>query len=152
MDATCLLHQFHRARHLSVLTPSRQRYSVPELQQQETPNKHSLSSMRIRLLNRQLLCLLLVAGAVIVAVGDAMRVPQQQASVKVYLLAIDGYERYLHPFTHHFIRCRYYPTCSRYSIQAVQSHGIVRGLSLTVRRILSCRSNVPYGTYDPIPL
>lgn len=46
--------------------------------------------------------------------------------------------------------CRYYPTCSAYGLEAVTSHGAIRGLSLTVRRILRCH---PWATggLDPVP-
>lgn len=46
--------------------------------------------------------------------------------------------------------CRYEPSCSRYSIQALQRHGAVRGGWLTVRRLVRCN---PWGGmgYDPVP-
>lgn len=46
--------------------------------------------------------------------------------------------------------CRFTPTCSRYFIQAVQTHGAWRGLILGVRRILKCH---PWGSsgHDPVP-
>ena len=46
--------------------------------------------------------------------------------------------------------CRYEPSCSRYSIQALQRHGAVRGGCLTVRRLVRCN---PWGGmgYDPVP-
>ncbi len=46
--------------------------------------------------------------------------------------------------------CRYTPTCSQYSIEALRTHGIIAGSFLAVRRILSCH---PWGGsgYDPVP-
>ena len=38
--------------------------------------------------------------------------------------------------------CRYYPTCSEYSIEALKKHGPVKGLYLAIKRILSCN---PWG-------
>lgn len=35
-------------------------------------------------------------------------------------------------------RCRFYPSCSEYAIAAVQNHGIIRGLFLTMKRLLRC--------------
>jgi putative membrane protein insertion efficiency factor len=35
-------------------------------------------------------------------------------------------------------RCRFYPSCSQYAKEAVLKHGVVRGVSLAVRRILRC--------------
>jgi hypothetical protein len=46
--------------------------------------------------------------------------------------------------------CRYHPTCSRYGLEAVRTHGALRGGWLTLRRILSCRPGGGWG-YDPVP-
>ena len=47
-------------------------------------------------------------------------------------------------------RCRYYPSCSNYAVDALREHGAVRGLGLATWRILRCNpfSN---GGYDPVP-
>ena len=34
--------------------------------------------------------------------------------------------------------CRYLPTCSEYSIEALETHGLVKGIFLSTKRILSC--------------
>lgn len=46
--------------------------------------------------------------------------------------------------------CRYTPTCSAYSIEALKKHGPLKGLWLSIKRILSCN---PWGGsgYDPVP-
>lgn len=46
-------------------------------------------------------------------------------------------------------KCRFYPTCSAYSIQAYTKYGFFKGTYLTVRRILKCH---PFheGGYDPL--
>jgi len=46
--------------------------------------------------------------------------------------------------------CIHIPTCSQYAIEAVQSHGALRGIWLAVKRLLRCHpfSN---GGYDPVP-
>lgn len=46
--------------------------------------------------------------------------------------------------------CRFEPTCSAYAIDAVRQHGPVRGLVLTIKRLLRCRPGYP-GGYDPVP-
>lgn len=47
-------------------------------------------------------------------------------------------------------RCRFTPTCSQYAIEALRKHGPVKGLWLSVRRVLRCN---PWGGsgYDPVP-
>ena len=45
--------------------------------------------------------------------------------------------------------CRYLPTCSEYSIEALKTYGFVKGLSLSFKRIMSCH---PWGNsgFDPV--
>lgn len=46
--------------------------------------------------------------------------------------------------------CRFTPTCSQYAIEALRKHGPIKGLVLTLWRILRCN---PWGGsgYDPVP-
>jgi uncharacterized protein len=46
-------------------------------------------------------------------------------------------------------RCRYYPSCSEYAVQAISRFGILRGLVLAVWRLLRCN---PFssGGFDPV--
>ncbi|MFM9988116.1 membrane protein insertion efficiency factor YidD [Flavobacterium sp.] len=46
--------------------------------------------------------------------------------------------------------CRFTPTCSHYTAEALQKHGLFKGTYLGVKRILSCH---PWGRsgYDPVP-
>ena len=46
-------------------------------------------------------------------------------------------------------RCRYYPSCSEYAVDAVRSHGAVRGLVLAVWRVLRCNP-LSNGGIDPV--
>ena len=46
--------------------------------------------------------------------------------------------------------CRYYPTCSAYSVQAIRRFGIIKGGYLAVKRILSCNPIGGCG-FDPVP-
>ncbi len=47
-------------------------------------------------------------------------------------------------------RCRFYPTCSEYAIEALKTHGAIKGGWLTIKRLGRCH---PMGTggYDPVP-
>ncbi len=47
-------------------------------------------------------------------------------------------------------RCRFYPSCSSYGLEAIQLHGAVKGSYLTIKRLLKCH---PFheGGIDPVP-
>lgn len=47
-------------------------------------------------------------------------------------------------------KCKYYPTCSNYAIEAISTYGAVKGTFLVLWRILRCN---PFskGGYDPVP-
>lgn len=47
--------------------------------------------------------------------------------------------------------CRYTPTCSEYSIVAISKYGIIRGLYLSIKRILRCHPFSNNSGYDPVP-
>jgi putative membrane protein insertion efficiency factor len=46
--------------------------------------------------------------------------------------------------------CRFYPTCSQYSLEAIQTFGAIKGGYLAIRRILKCHPFNP-GGWDPVP-
>lgn len=46
--------------------------------------------------------------------------------------------------------CRFHPTCSQYAIEALESHGALRGAWLSTKRIGRCNPWGPYG-FDPVP-
>ena len=47
--------------------------------------------------------------------------------------------------------CRHVPTCSDYAIEAIEKYGVLKGILLTIKRVLSCN---PFGKsgYDPVPV
>lgn len=63
------------------------------------------------------------------------------ALIRLYQQAISPYLRR---------QCRYDPSCSQYSYEAIEQHGLPKGLWLTLRRLARCR---PWGGrgYDPVP-
>jgi hypothetical protein len=61
---------------------------------------------------------------------------------------IIAYRRWLGPALP--ARCRFYPSCSTYALEAIGRHGALRGTGLAVRRLLRCQPFHP-GGYDPVP-
>ncbi|MDZ7263108.1 MAG: membrane protein insertion efficiency factor YidD [candidate division KSB1 bacterium] len=66
---------------------------------------------------------------------------------KVLLALIRIYQQFISPALPP--SCRYIPTCSEYSYQALSKYGVIKGLALTVWRILRCNPFAK-GGYDPV--
>lgn len=92
-----------------------------------------------------------LAMVILAGVLDAQRAPADQLTSRAWIAGVHAYRAVGHPLLEGRIRCRYEPTCSEYSIQAVERFGIRRGIEMTFRRIESCKIDVPLGTYDPVP-
>ena len=58
------------------------------------------------------------------------------------------YQHFISPLTPS--ACRYTPTCSQYTLEALQKHGHIKGTWLGIKRIARCQ---PWGGsgYDPVP-
>jgi len=84
---------------------------------------------------------LLVAGTC----ADSFRLPDRQLSARTYIALVHGYQSLGRPVVAGVVQCRFRPTCSRYSIEAVQKYGLRKGLALTSARLLRCRGAVPLG-------
>lgn len=67
---------------------------------------------------------------------------------RFFILLIKGYSYLISPFMGN--NCRYTPTCSAYTQEAVEKHGVIKGLWLGIKRISRCH---PWheGGYDPVP-
>lgn len=102
-------------------------------------------------LKRPHLWLLLVFCAWAGLAADLHRCPARQITAHVYIQLVRVYQRTASPLFRHRVRCRYVPTCSEYSIQAVRVQGMLAGLRTTFARIHRCRNDVPSGTRDPPP-
>lgn len=67
---------------------------------------------------------------------------------KFAIILIKTYQKYISPIKGKR-SCRFYPTCSQYSIEAVTKYGIFKGGIKSIKRILRCNPFNP-GGYDPL--
>lgn len=65
----------------------------------------------------------------------------------VAIALINFYQRFISPLK--APSCRFYPTCSSYAREAIERHGVVRGLLLSLGRLGRCHPWHP-GGYDPV--
>ena len=72
----------------------------------------------------------------------------RRAAVALLKLPVRAYQLIVSPLLP--ASCRFQPTCSAYAIEALETHGPVRGTVLTVRRVLRCRPGGGSGL-DPVP-
>ena len=69
--------------------------------------------------------------------------------MKDFLLkAIRFYQRRISPLFPP--KCRYYPTCSHYALEAIEVHGVFKGMLLAIGRLMRCNIFFPGGV-DPVP-
>lgn len=66
---------------------------------------------------------------------------------KICICLIKFYQKYISPLKGP--TCRFYPTCSQYSIEAFKKYGAIKGFILTIIRISKCHPFHP-GGYDPL--
>jgi len=69
-------------------------------------------------------------------------------TVRIGLVLVRSYQLLLSPFAGG--ACRFEPSCSAYAITAVETHGLLRGLSLALRRVVRCHPLARPGI-DPVP-
>lgn len=67
---------------------------------------------------------------------------------KIILLLIRFYQKYISIFLGK--NCRFIPTCSAYTYEAIERFGILKGGFLGIKRILKCHPWHP-GGFDPVP-
>lgn len=80
--------------------------------------------------------------------GKRMNFIMKKLLIAPFIFLIRGYQILISPLLP--ATCRYSPTCSAYSLEALQKHGIFKGGWLALKRIGSCH---PWGGsgYDPVP-
>ena len=66
----------------------------------------------------------------------------------VLVRSIRAYQYLLSPFLGQ--HCRFHPSCSSYAIEALETHGLLKGTLLSVRRVSKCHPFHPGGV-DPVP-
>ena len=73
----------------------------------------------------------------------------RSVAILPFLGIINFYRYCISPFIP--ARCRYYPTCSEYAIEALKTHGILKGLCLSIRRLSRCHPLCKRDYFDPVP-
>ncbi len=68
------------------------------------------------------------------------------ARCAIFLLR--GYKRYISPLLP--MSCRFVPTCSVYTVEAIEKYGVLRGILMGGMRLLRCHP-LCKGGYDPVP-
>ncbi|HUP00201.1 MAG TPA: membrane protein insertion efficiency factor YidD [Gemmatimonadota bacterium] len=109
-----------------------------------------MSTLRQRL-KRPETYLVLIVVVIGLVVADTFQAPAHQVGSHAYVAGVHVYRAVGHRLLEGRIQCRYEPTCSQFSIEAVRTHGLRKGLELSVARIHSCKVEVPLGTVDPVP-
>ena len=109
------------------------------------------SESQFRLGLRRYLPIWWMVGLAALVCLDAQRVPRNQVLGQLYVVMVEQYQRFGRPVLEGHIACRFQPTCSVYSIEAVERYGWWRGLQLTVDRLARCRTSVPPGSADVVP-
>ena len=68
---------------------------------------------------------------------------------KLFLILIRFYRRYISPICPG--KCRFYPTCSAYAVEAIEKYGALKGGWLAFKRICRCHPFSKDDFYDPVP-
>lgn len=66
---------------------------------------------------------------------------------RILILLVSLYQRLISPLFPR--RCKYHPTCSHYSIEAFREWGLLRGVGLSIWRVLRCNP-FSHGGFDPV--
>lgn len=80
--------------------------------------------------------------------SESQAVRVQDIPKRCALAVIRLYQLTLSPYVGG--QCRFHPTCSRYAMEAIERHGLVRGCGLAAARLARCHPFHPGGV-DPVP-
>jgi putative membrane protein insertion efficiency factor len=71
----------------------------------------------------------------------------QRLLVSICIAALRGYKHWISPLLPS--SCRFHPTCSEYMMEAIQKHGVLRGIGMGLWRLARCQ---PFcqGGFDPV--
>lgn len=69
---------------------------------------------------------------------------------KILIFLIHKYQKYISPTLSLYSKCPFTPSCSNYTIEAIQKYGCIKGGFIGLKRIFRCN---PFskGGYDPVP-
>ena len=70
-----------------------------------------------------------------------------KAMCSILILFIKTYQLLISPLLGS--RCRFYPSCSQYAIEALEHHGVVKGFFMSVKRLFRCHPGCA-GGFDPV--
>jgi putative membrane protein insertion efficiency factor len=67
---------------------------------------------------------------------------------KIFIIPVRLYQLIISPLIPN--ACRFHPTCSQYTIDAIKKYGVIKGIMMGMKRISRCH---PFGGsgYDPVP-
>jgi len=68
---------------------------------------------------------------------------------KLAIIMIKFYQKFISRYLLPNRCCRFYPTCSQYTLEAIEKYGFLKGGFMGVKRILRCNPFNP-GGYDPV--
>jgi hypothetical protein len=108
------------------------------------------SFIPVRFRTRSLIAATAILLGIAALVADVRRPPARQWSARTAVRAIHLYQRTASSWMPSVgVRCRFTPTCSRYSVVVIERDGLLRGGWKTTRRLVRCGPWTPMGTSDP---